>query len=76
VERKPPKNANLEFEDQPAIITPYTDSDDIQKIYNKLKFRSTKKPFGFIGKTPQFRRDYIKVPIGAIKKINMFAFVG
>src|SRR5665647_439215 len=75
-ERRLPRNAYLELEAQPAMMTPYTPIEVMARIYSRpasifasIKFRSN-------GTTAQAARAGAMASTGPRKKRNLFDAVG
>jgi len=73
---KEPKNGYLELLDQPAIIIPYTLSEEIANKYKTPKFRSEMTIVSDNGITAQPIKLKIKVNKGAKIKIYKFELLG
>mgnify|MGYP007000251451 CR=1 len=61
---------------QPAMITPYIESEDMAKIYKIPTFISARTKFSDIGITLHATKDKAKETIGAKINITLFALAG
>ena len=75
-ERKAPKNGYLELLDQPAIIIPYTLSEDVANKYKTPTFKSDKTIWLDKGNTAQPIKLSIKVNIGATRNKTILELLG
>lgn len=75
-DRKPPRKAYLEFDDQPAVMIPYTPNDEIANTYSTPTCTSANTIPSPKGMTDQATKLRIKVTSGALINTTVFAFVG